>query len=42
MSWYSVFAGEQDLVNLANDILKANVGPEVQQGTPELKEPGVA
>lgn len=45
MSWYSVFAGEQELVNLANDILNANavpVVPEAQQGNPESQEPGVA
>jgi hypothetical protein len=34
MQWYSVFAGEQDLVNLANDILNANAVPEVPQGSP--------
>lgn len=34
MHWYTMFADEQQLVNLANDMLKANALPEIQQSSP--------
>jgi hypothetical protein len=42
MRWYSVFADEQRLANLANDILNANAVPATLEDSPESQKPGVA